>query len=51
MPQFLLPNTLEMHWANLDNMSILLAFENAITTASGHTGNVQELCTVDHMIV
>lgn len=40
-----------MHWANLDDVSNLLALENAIPSAPSHSGHVQEFCTVYHMII
>jgi len=46
-----LPDTFQMHWANLDHMLLLLTLENAITSASGHTSNVKELGSINHMVV
>ena len=46
-----IPDTLQMHRSNLDDMTCFLALENAITTTSGHSRNVQKLGTVDHVII
>lgn len=46
-----LPNTLEMHRSNFDNMPCLLALENTVATSTRHTSDVQELRTVNHMVV
>jgi hypothetical protein len=45
------PDTFEMHWANLHNVPCLFALQNAVSSASCHTGNIQKLCAVDHMVV
>lgn len=46
-----IPNALQMHWADFDNMSGLFALQDTVTTSSCHAGNVQKLCTVDHVII
>lgn len=46
-----LPDTLQVHWANLHHVSRLLALQDTITTTTCHTGNVQKLRTIDHVIV
>lgn len=40
-----------MHWADLDNMARLLAFQYAVTTTPGHSRDVEKLGAVDHVIV
>jgi hypothetical protein len=45
------PNTLEMHRTNFDYVSHFLAFEDAISTSSGHSSDIEELCAVDHMVI
>lgn len=45
------PDSFQMHWANLDNMLLFLALEDTITSASGHTGNIEEFGAINHMIV
>jgi hypothetical protein len=45
------PNTLEMHWANLDNVSHLFALENSIPTSTSHSRNVEKLGAIDHMVI
>jgi hypothetical protein len=46
-----LPNTLEMHGADLNDMARLLAFQYAVTPTSCHSRNIQKLGAVDHVIV
>lgn len=45
------PDAFQMHWANLDDVLLLLALENTVAAASGHTCNIEEFGAVDHMIV
>lgn len=45
------PHALEMHGAGLDHMTQLLSLENTVSSASGHAGHVEELGTVDHVVV
>lgn len=40
-----------MHRADLDNMSNLLALQNAVPSSSGHTSHIQQLGSVDHVVV
>jgi len=40
-----------MHGANLDHMSCLLAFEDTVSAASGHSSYVQQLRAIDHVII
>jgi hypothetical protein len=40
-----------MHGANLDHMSGLLALQNAVTTASRHSSDIQKLGAVDEVVV
>jgi hypothetical protein len=46
-----LPDTLQMHRANLHNMSNFLALENSVTAATRHSRNVQKFCAVDHVVI
>ncbi len=46
-----LPDSFQMHWADLDHVLLLLTLENAVTSASCHTSNVEELGAVDHVVV
>lgn len=46
-----IPDTLQMHGANLDHVTNFFALENAISTTTGHASNVQQLGTVDHMVI
>lgn len=48
---FNIPDTLEMHGSNLDNVAHFFALENAISSTAGHTSYVQELRAVDHVVV
>lgn len=45
------PNPLEMHGPNLDHMTNLLALEYTITSSSGHSGNVQQFRSINHMVI
>lgn len=45
------PNTLEMHRADLDYVPRLLGLQDPVTTASGHLGHVQQLGSVDHVVI
>jgi len=40
-----------MHGTDLDNVSGLLALENAVSTPSRHTRNIEKLGAVDHVVV
>lgn len=46
-----LPNALEVHWSDLHHVSNLLRLENAVPSTSGHAGNVQQLGSIDEMVV
>lgn len=46
-----LPDALEMHGPDLDDVADLLAFENAVSTSSGHSSDVEQLGAVDHVVV
>lgn len=45
------PNTLQMHWPDLNNVPLLLTFQDAISASSGHSSNVEQLGSVDHVVV
>lgn len=45
------PDTLEVHGANLDNVSCLLALKDAISSTSRHAGDIEKLSSIDHVIV
>lgn len=45
------PDTLEMHGANLDHVPGLFALQDAISSASGHTSNIEKFGAVDHMVI
>jgi hypothetical protein len=36
-----IPNALQMHGANFDNMTSFFAFEDAIPTTSGHASHIE----------
>jgi hypothetical protein len=36
-----LPDTLQMHGTNLDNVSCLFALENAVSSSSGHARDIE----------
>jgi len=46
-----LPDTFQVHWTNLYNVSSLLTLQDTIATSTCHSGNVQQFCAVDHMVV
>lgn len=46
-----LPDTLEMHGTNLNHMSGLFTLEYSVSTASSHSGHVEEFCTIYHVVV
>lgn len=46
-----LPNTLQVHRADLHNMSDLLALENTISAPTCHAGHIEQLGTIDHVII
>jgi len=40
-----------MHWTDLDNLAILLSFQQAITATSCHVGDIQQFGTIDEAVV
>lgn len=46
-----LPHALEMHRTNLDYLTQLFTLQYAISTTASHSRNVQEFCSVDHVVV
>jgi hypothetical protein len=46
-----LPDTLQVHGPDLNNMSCFFALENAISAASGHASNIKQFRAVDHVII
>lgn len=46
-----IPNPFEMHGSDFDDMSHLLALQDAISSTSSHSSNVEKFGTVDHMVV
>jgi hypothetical protein len=45
------PNTLKMHWTNLNNVARLFALQYAVSTTTRHSRDIQKLRSVDHVIV
>ena len=45
------PDTFEVHRADLDDMSGLLALQDTITAASRHARHIEQLSAIDHMVV
>lgn len=45
------PDTFQVHRTNLDNMAKFLAFQDTVSATSGHACNVQQLRSIDHMVV
>ena len=46
-----LPDTLEMHWTDLDHMSSFLTFQYSVSSTSSHSGHVEELGAIYHVVV
>lgn len=40
-----------MHGANTNHETTLFILENSITLATGHAHDIEQLCTIDHVIV
>lgn len=45
------PNAFQMHGPDLDHVPSLLRLQNAITSASSHPSNVEELCSIDEVVI
>lgn len=45
------PDTLQVHRANFHDVANLLTLEDSIPSATGHARNVEQLGTVDHVVV
>lgn len=45
------PDTLEVHGANLDDMTDFFALEDAVATTTGHASDVEQLGAVDHVVI
>lgn len=45
------PHALQVHRPNFDHMTDLFAFQDAITATTGHSSHVEQLGTVDHVVV
>ena len=45
------PHTLEVHWADLNDVARLLTLQNTVPSTSCHSCYVQKLGSVDHMII
>lgn len=46
-----LPDSFEVHWSDFDYMLEFLALENAVSSSAGHACYVEELGTIDHMVI
>ena len=46
-----IPDALEMHRSNLDNVPNLFAFEYTIAPAPRHPSDIEEFGTINHVIV
>ena len=46
-----IPDAFEVHWSNLHYMAELLAFENTVATPTCHASDIQQLRTVDHVVI
>jgi hypothetical protein len=45
------PDAFQVHRSNLHYVLLLLAFEDAVPTATGHAYNVEKLGTINHVVV
>lgn len=45
------PDALEVHGADLDDVSCLLALQDAVAAATGHASNIEEFGAVDHVVI
>lgn len=45
------PDTLQVHGANFHDVANLLTLQDSIPSTTGHTGNVEQLGAVDHVVV
>lgn len=45
------PDTLQVHRTNLDHVSVFLALQNAVATTARHASNIEQLGTVDHVVI
>lgn len=48
---FDLPDAFEMHRTNLDHMPCLFRLEYAITSATSHAGDIEQLSAVDEVVI
>lgn len=46
-----IPHAFQMHRANFHNMPNLFTLQNAVAATTGHSGDIQELRAVDHVII
>ena len=46
-----LPNALQVHRANFDDIACLFTLENSVASATSHTSNIQELGAIDHVVI
>lgn len=46
-----IPYALEMHGADFHNVAAFLAFEYSIATSTRHASHIQELRSVDHVVI
>lgn len=46
-----IPDTFQMHRANFHHMAKLFALENSVTSTTGHASYIEQLCTIDHVVV
>lgn len=46
-----IPDTFEMHWTDLNHVSSFLTFEYSVSSPSSHSGHVEELCAIYHVVV
>lgn len=45
------PHALQVHRTNLDHMTDLFTLQDTVTTTASHTSDIEQLGTVDHMVI
>lgn len=46
-----IPDAFQVHWANFYYVTCFLTFQDPVPATSSHTSNIEELCTVYHMVI
>lgn len=46
-----IPNALQVHGADLDNMANLFALQDAVSTATSHSSDIEQLGSINHVVI